>query len=49
MPEGRFLPIRLQETKSSASPPFTLRPMSEGRCNLKSLPFEEGDGRLKEV
>ena len=45
----RFPPIRLQETKSLASRPFTLRPKSKGRRNLKCLLFEEGDGLSKEV
>jgi hypothetical protein len=43
-----FPPIKLQETKSSASRPFTLWPQSKGRHNLKWLLFEEGDIPLKE-
>jgi hypothetical protein len=45
----RFPPITLQETKSSASRPFTLWPKSKGRRILKRLLFEEGDGLSKEV
>jgi hypothetical protein len=45
----RFPPIKLQESKSSASRPFTLWPESNNRCNLKRLLFEEGDGLSKEV
>ena len=37
----RFPPIKLQETKSSASRPFTLRPKSKGRRNLKCLLFDD--------
>jgi hypothetical protein len=43
-----FPPIKLQETKSSASRHFTLWPQSKGRHNLKWLFFEEGDIPLKE-
>jgi hypothetical protein len=42
-----FSPINLQETKSSASRPFTLRPTSKGRRNLKWLLFEEANGLSK--
>jgi hypothetical protein len=45
----RFPRIKLQETKSLASRPFTLWPKSKGRRILKWLLFEEGDGRSKEV
>jgi hypothetical protein len=45
----QFPPIKLQETKSSASWPFTLWPKSKGRHNLKWLFLEEGDGLSKEV
>jgi hypothetical protein len=45
----RFPPIILQETKSSASRPFTLRLKSKGHRNLKCILFDEGDGPLKEV
>jgi hypothetical protein len=45
----RFSPIKLQETKSSASRPFTLWPKSKGRHSLRLLLFEEGDGLSKEV
>jgi hypothetical protein len=45
----RFPPIKLQETKSSVSRPFTLWPKSKGCRNLKWLLFEEGDGLSKKV
>jgi hypothetical protein len=49
MAEGRFPPIKLQETKSSASRPFTLRPKSKGHRNPKGLLLEEGDKLSMEV
>jgi hypothetical protein len=45
----QFPPIKLQETKSSSSWPFTLWPKSKGHRNLKWLLFEEGDGLSNEV
>jgi hypothetical protein len=45
----RFPPIKLQETKSLASGPFTLWPKSKGRRISKWLLFEEGDRLSKEV
>ena len=45
----RFPPIKLQETKSSVSRPFTLWPKFKDCCNLKWLLFEEGDGLSEEV
>jgi hypothetical protein len=42
-------PIKLQETKSSDSLPFTLRPKAKSRCNLKCLLFDKGDKLSKEV
>ena len=48
--EGRqFPPIGLQETKSSASWPFTLRLNSIGNYNLDCLRSDEDDGLSKEV
>jgi hypothetical protein len=47
--DRRFPPIKLQETKSSASRPFTLWPKSKGRRNWKWILFEEGDGLSMEV
>jgi hypothetical protein len=45
----RFSPIILQETKSLASQPFTLRPKSKGCRNLEWLLFEGDNGLSKEV
>jgi hypothetical protein len=52
MAEGRgrrFPPIKLQETKSSASWPFTVWLKSIGPCNLKWFLFEKGNGLSKKV
>jgi hypothetical protein len=45
----RFAPVELQETKSTASRPFTLWPKSKGYRNLKCFFFLEGDGLSEEV
>ena len=48
--EGRRSPpIMLQETKNLAFQPFTRRPKSKGRRNLKCVLLDEGDKPSKEV